>query len=191
MVKRPEYGSNQLRVLYYLKQHGPLQKTRGIGSLYSVIADSTGLSRNSVRFAVKELEDKCVVLCTWSKGRPEKWGSNRGSHVTRIELIDPAMKLPAPPKPLPAIVVDARINEELYQITIQEPSLEETLIALLERNEELQEQVNKLQDVIVQLSEEQQKQERGRRPIPEHLTSRVRNALKPEQWDALSHSAKR
>lgn len=126
------------------------------------------------------------------KGTASAFGEGAGNPMIRLELLDPGMKLPPEPKPIPQIVVDARENEELYEMTAIEPTPDAIILALLGRNEELQDQITKLQDVIVQLQGQVHAMQREQtRKVPEHLTSRIRDALTPEQWDELSHSAKR
>lgn len=187
MAKKPVYNRNQLKVLYYLKRNGPLVRTEN-RSIIGQLSLNLGIGDSAIRGCLKQLEDMCVVLRTWAKGRPANITEARGNALIKVELVDPGMSLPPEPHPLPVVVLDAIENEELYQRTTKVPSSEETIIALLERNEELQAQIEKLQEVVVQLNN--QLQERNKN-LPEHLTQRVRTALTPEQWESLSHSAQR
>lgn len=192
MVGPIVFTSNEIRMLHYLKRHGPIVKGKEKGSLLNRIAEAVPLTPGTTRAVLRSLEVKCVILRTYSKGGAAKFGENKGSLLVKVELIEPNMILPPMPRSLPPIVVDAQENEELYQRTTIEPSPDAVILALLGRNEELQDQITKLQDVIMQLQGQvnAMKQDQTRK-VPEHLTSRIRDALTPEQWDQLSHSGKR
>lgn len=162
------------------------------GSIINELAEITGIGNSTVRACLRTLEQQTVVLRTYMKGTANKFGEGAGNPMIRLELIDPSMSLPPCPTPIPVVVVDARENEELYQRTRVEPDHDAVVLALLARNEELVDQIAKLQDVVVQLQEQINMLTRQQdRKIPEHLTSRIKDALTPEQWDALTHSAKR
>lgn len=182
------YNKTQLRILWYLKQHGPIKRTTSTGymSLVTRLSDALEIKPSLIRYNLKVLEEACVILRTYAKGKPATFEDARGNTLLSIELVDPTMSLPPKPvwNPTPVVVVDAQENEELYESSLIEPSQDSVILALLERNDELTTQITKLQDVIQKLTAE-------KRSVPEHLTSRVRDALTPEQWDQLTHRFKR
>lgn len=192
MVGPIVFTSNEIRMLHYLKRHGPIIKQKGQGSLINRISEEVPLTAGTTRAVLRTLEVKCVILRTYTRGQAAKFGENKGSLLIRVELIEPNMILPPMPRSVPPLVIDAQENEELYQRTAIEPSPDAVILALLSRNEELQDQITKLQDVIMRQQEQLTAMQKDQtRKVPEHLSSRIRDALTPEQWDQLSHSAKR
>jgi hypothetical protein len=184
------YTNNEIRMLWYLKRHGPVSRPKGKHpSIHGLLSREIPMGLGAVKAVLRTLEDKCAVLRTYQKGMNSgKFGDMQGNALLKVELTDPNMILPPYPKSVPPQVIDAIENEEMFQRTAVEPSPDAVILALLARNEELQDQVRKLQDVIQQLSAQQ---ERIKRTVPEHLTRRIQDALTPEQWESLSHTSKR
>jgi DNA-binding Lrp family transcriptional regulator len=178
---------NRLRILWYLKEHGPLLRQGGSSPL-TRLAHELGLSLSGCRKLVLDLETDCLVMRTHRRTSTGAFGSERGNPIERLELLDPKIALPPKPKPLPEFVVVARENEQLAEMTAHEPTVEDMVMALVRRNTELQEQIDKMQVVIEKLAGEndQLKKDRPtRRVASEHLTQTVRAVLPAEQWDAL------
>jgi hypothetical protein len=153
--------------------------------ILSTLSDELNIRHNSVAYTLKVLEEKSLVLRTYLQGRG-KFGDKVGFNpMVRLELVDPDMPLPPMPKPLPLAAVVERENRDLYERAAHEPTAEEIILALLERNEVLQGQIDKLQDIVA--AQAQQLQKPKARDLT-HLQSRVRDALTPEKWEELRHS---
>jgi DNA-binding transcriptional ArsR family regulator len=87
---------------------------------------------------------------------------------------------------------NADLLERERQRRLFDPSPDAIILALLERNEELRAQIEKLQTVVIDLQAEAESKERTikalrdrPRRVDDGLTSRIRDALTDEQWDKL------
>jgi hypothetical protein len=178
------YTATELRLLWTLKRHGPLIR-QGTSSLLNQLADELGKSPGTTRTILRDLEKRCLVLRTYQKPQPAKFGDARGNALLRVELIDPDMQLPPPPKAIPLAVVVARENEELAERHATEPSVEQIVDALIDRALELQKQIDRLQDLVAGLSAENDRLRHTPKPAVAHMTQRVQDVLTPEQWEAL------
>lgn len=183
-----QYTFPQLKVLWWLKRNGPAVSDGKI-SASEIVADGVGLNSRYIRQILKHLEDMSVVIRTYAKPKARSFTEPMGGNLLlRIELVDPNMWLPMMPD-LKLGVVIAKENVELLERTEHEPHWEDVVLALVERNEQLVQQIDKLQVIV----DDQAKQllahaeEKRARHIPSHLTSRVRDALPPETWERLSH----
>lgn len=187
------YKPIELRVLWYLKSAGG-SITNDKGSIPARMAEDIRVSVSNVRTTLGYLEKQSLVIRTYRHALPEnaQFGDARGNILLKVELVDPNMPLPPCPPPIPLVAVLERENEELYERTAVEPDLESALVAVLARNDELQAQVTKLQDVVVALTEQLEKIQKtaSKRPVPEHLTAKVRDALTDEQWSSLTHTGR-
>jgi hypothetical protein len=154
------------------------------------MAADLSLNNRSVARCLQEMEADCILVRTYRRPLAGTWGPENGGYnaLLSIELVDPDMWLPEPPPPPHPQVIEARENRELDELTAREPTADRIIEALLARNDELVEQLAKLQDIIEAQEAEKQKAARqeNHRP-PEHLTQRVRAALRPEQWEDLRH----
>src|SRR5215469_105388 len=174
-----DYTSNELRVLWYLKRHGPLvrqevgQSTTG-ASLLNQLAEGTDLGVASIRHILGNLEGRSLVMRTYRKGYTPSFRTQGYNPLMKIELVDPEMYLPPFPKPVPPQFVLAAENVEMYERHVEEPSAEAIVDALLSRIEQLQGQVNTLQNMVEKLETRHQQENR---PKPSHLTERLKNAL--------------
>jgi uncharacterized coiled-coil protein SlyX len=164
-----------------------------------------GLGVSTTTRVLADLHERSLVLRTY---RYPLGGDMRGNRLDRVELVDPAMTLPAPPRgpvgraspktgktrqpasgpsvrPAVALVRETAVLEER---TARQPSIERVVDALVERALELQRQVDKLHGVVEALGEENDRlRAAGRSQGQPHLSQRVRDVLTPEQWDALRH----
>jgi hypothetical protein len=191
----PEYTHNQLLILHHLKRYGPITKPPN-DSILRVTAAELGMKVSALTYQLRTLEAKCLVLRTYERPATRQFGAGASNNpLTRLELVDPNMTLPAIPqvyvdrqrKPTPLGIVIAEENEDLEERiehrNHDEPSVESIVEALVDRALELQKQVDKLQNVIAGLNAENA---RLRQPKPQpHLSARVRDVLTDDQWDAL------
>lgn len=188
-----EYTRYELKVLWYLKRAGGIITAKSEEprhSIVTIMAETLEIRRQSVNYALRELEKKCLLIKTYAKGG--KIGSAGYDIIIKIELIDPQMYLPPLPAPLPLAAVMSRENEELYERTAQEPDDDAVLLALVTENEKLRFQINKLQEVVATLvkENEQLKKPQERKPRDPHLSQRVQDALPPDVWDQLRHKGR-
>jgi len=178
-----EYTRTQLRILWHLKRHGPLTNTdprpQG-GGLTSSLAEELDLRVKTLGWNLRHLEQRSLILRTYKHGL-RRFADNGYNPMIRLELVDPTMYLPPCPAPLPLAAVMARENEEMGHRDEHEPSAEQIILALLKRNDELQGQIVKLQDIV---SAQADQLVAASKPKPRQ---RVRDALTPEQWEALRH----
>jgi len=196
------FGSSELRILWYLKRNGPMTRGKSEGGIQSRLADELRMKVGTVRWALRELERKCVVLRHYKNPKAETFTEGGGQNpMIRLELVDPNMALPPEPAPIPLAVHLANENDELLERTEHEPERDDVIEALVLRAVELQTQVNKLQDIVQKLNAQnddltarlQQRIDRDkaeaheRRKPPAHLSQSVRDVLTPEQWEALKH----
>jgi len=195
-TSKTEYTYNQLRLLWYLKKHGPVTdagRTNRRASILSAFTDALGLSQATVRHCLRALEQRSIILRTYSDDRPKRFGDQTGGmRLTRIELVDPKMKLPPEPAAPTLGTVMRWENQVLYDMTASDPERDDVIDALVERIAELQAQVDKLGEVIEGLASENARlADRQDRTPPAHLSQPVRDALPDEVWDRLTHQAKR
>jgi len=187
-----QYTRNELKVLWHLKRYGPCVHNPKTGSLIVHVSGILDLRPNTFRGVLRHLESRTLVLRTYAK-QQRSFGEGGGNLLVRIELVDPSMWLPELPPPLPLGVVMDQENRDLYERTCETPTEERVIEMLLARNDELQAQINKLQEVIEGLAAENSKlafqveklSRPARRHVADHLSSRIQNALTPEQWDQL------
>jgi hypothetical protein len=187
-----QYTRNELKVLWSLKR-GPWIK--GKTSLLKEQAGILDVRSTTLAHILRTLELESLVLRHYAKGRSSTWGKSEHNPLIKVELVDPSMWLPELPPPLPLGVVMDQENRDLYKRTCETPTEERVIEMLLIRNDELQAQINKLQEVIEGLASENNKlafqveklSRPARRHVSDHLKSRVKDALTPEQWDVLSH----
>ena len=193
-----QYTRNQLKVLWHLKRHGPCVLPPSGESLLKSTASILDLRPQTLGYILRELEAKCLVLRSYSKGKPTFAGRGSGEQATRlirIELVDPSIWLPELPPPLPLGTVMRNENNDLYDRTAHLPSEERVIQALLNRIDELQTVIDKLHHVVNDQAQENEtlKEQVGRltqparRRVREHLYDQVRNRLPPEQAEALEH----
>ena len=196
----PEYSYNELRVLWCLKRHGGImtdENPKQKKGIYDRLSNELDVSRPSLKYTLRMLEQKSLVLRTYRKVKASTFREKANSGynpLVRLELVDPHMWLPELPK-LSLGVVIAHENEDLGRRMEHEPSIEGALIAVLDRNDELQKQIEKLREIIdaqanecLQLKDKLARLERpARTHISTGLNQRVKDALTPEQWDALKH----
>lgn len=189
---------SELKILWYLKR-GPLMvkdttPTGGRGpkiSLLNRLALDLEMSVSSVSYNLKNLEDRCLILRTYKGERAGNFVSDKGYNpLVKVELVDPDIHLPELPK-ISLGVVLAHENEDLLVRTEHEPSYEDVMMALVDRIQELQVNVDKLQDALIKSSEENERLKKDvaevKRPPRTHLSDPVRNALTKEKWDELKH----
>jgi len=163
--------------------------------LLKSVASIVDLRPATFGYILRGLESESLVLRTYSKGKPvfDDRAGKKASRLIRIELVDPSMWLPELPPPIPLGIVMDQENRDLHERTCETPTEERVIEALLLRNDELQAQINKLQEVIEGLAAENSKlayrvetlSQPARRHVADHLSSRIQNALTPEQWDSL------
>jgi len=187
------YTYSQLHILWYLKRHGPVRRQDVNHSVYQLLSDELQMKRGTVRYTLRILEEMSLVLRTYEKGAASNFKEGARNPLIRVELVDPDMYLPPCPPPMPLAVVMARENEDLDERTAHEPSAEQIIMALLKRNDELQGQITRLQDIVAAqaetLSETNKLIEKAKTNHHDlgHLHQRVRDALTPEQWESLRH----
>lgn len=185
------FSPSELRVLWYLKRHGgKISAKIGEQTLYNRISEDTGMVRGTLRAALRDLEKASVVIRHFKRA-PTGFGDGAGiNSLLAIELVDPKMQLPPEPKLSLGYVV-AYENNEMLERTAHEPDATQMLDALVDRCMELQRQIDKLGEIINKLNEENASlKKRGeRKPPPEHLTSRIKDVLSPEQWEAMRHDS--
>ena len=190
-----EYTNTELRILWYLKRHGGVITAKTDSpyeSLGGLLASELRVSPGHLRYALRHLEANCVILKTYKRPIKQDFAGNAGFNpILKIELVDPNLKLPTEPPPLPLAVVVAHENQDLYERTAVTPSPEAILEALLNRIGELQTQVDKLQDIVAQQADLLAKADKHTRASVDHLTSRIQGALTAEQWDALTHGSQK
>ena len=132
-----KFTSSELRVLWHLKQYGPV-KREGSNSPLVRMATDLGMSSATLRYHLRRLEEESLVLRTHKRPSNHTFGADRGNPCLSIELIDPEMSLPPRPKPLPEFVVVAKENRELDELVAHEPTTEEMVMALVRRITELE-----------------------------------------------------
>ena len=201
-----DYTRNELKILWYLKRKGPLVNNgpyspaaeRDIKrSILHRLAIHCDIRKNTVAYILKSLEDRSIILRTYNRKKAIDFSDKTSGYnpIVRVELVDPTMWLPELPPPMPLGVVMAKETEEMYERSAEAPTLERTITALLDRNEELQNQINKL-CLVVEAQEMENKElkdkvEKLSKPAKTHisngLTDRVKSALTPEQWEKLRH----
>lgn len=188
---RKEFTNTELRILWIIKRRRGRLSTEEVGNIYDYFANELVLSRNAIRASLRGLEAKCVVIRHFTRGTSKFADGGGGNPLLAVELVDPQMQLP-PVDPIPLAVVVAKENDELAERTAHEPDMTQMLDALVDRCLELQQQIDKLGGIVVQLNEENEKlrKQGERKPPPEHLTARIREALTPEQWEKMRHDAK-
>lgn len=186
-------NNRELQVLWYLKNQGGkvmLNPNEGRRSLINEMANAIGVTPQHTRYVLRQLEEKSLVLRTYAKGKADYFSPDMGRNpCIRIELVDPNMVLP-PVATIPLAVVVAQENEQLYEALEHEPHSDDIILALLEENQGLHKQLDKLRDIIDDQAKQlirKAEEERSRRIPAQHLTSRVRDALPPEVWDRLTH----
>lgn len=184
--KLVQFSYNQLKVLWYLKRHGPIERNDARMSLMRFLAEALDLDPTQVQRLLHGLEKRNVVLRTH---RRKGAFASGGNPLLRVELVDPKMSLPPLKAPNVEVVI-AQENRALDELTAHEPSTDAIVHALVDRIVELQAQVDKLQGVVEALNAENEKLRKRteRRQPSEHLTQRVRDVLTPEQWADLRHS---
>jgi hypothetical protein len=202
---RPEYSLTELRVLWYLKRHGPLTDSnphdKRKPTIYGTLAADLGIRVHTVRYAVAQLERKSIVLRTFYGPKVASFSDGAGFNpLVRLELVDRDIHLPSPPPPTPLATVIARENRELQERVTpnHDPTVEQALLAVLDRNDELQKQLDRLREIVDAQAKDnivlREEVERLRRPpvkhVSEGLQERVRGALTEEQWEQLRHSPK-
>src|SRR5262252_5299158 len=143
-----QYTRNELKILWHLKRHGPLTCLPGSGSLIKSVAAVLDLRPNTFGYILRGLELRSLILRTYAKGKPDFASKGGQSQLLRIELVDPGMWLPELPPPLPLGTVMRNENNDLYERTCETPTEERVIEMLLIRNDELQAQINRLQEVI-------------------------------------------
>lgn len=187
------FNHTELAILWMLKRRkGKVVRgkkgTSAERSCVTIIANEIGKNTNTVRYSLAQLEQNNIVLRTYPRPKADSFGEDGNNPMLKVELVDPKMYLP-PLKQTPLGVVVAQENRDLDERTAHEPSVDAIVSALVDRLEEYQKQVNKLQDIVEALTSENEKlRRRVERPKPsEHLTSRVRDVLTPEQWEELRH----
>lgn len=195
-----EYTRNELKILWYLKRHGPLVNggpyQPGVDeSIIRKVGTACDIRVSTMSHLLRKLEDQSLVIRTY-KGPKSDFISKGGYNpLVRLELVDPDMWLPELPPPLPLAVVLDKENHDMYERTAEVPTLERTIAALLDRNDELQRQIDKLCAVVKDQAAENDTLKaqvaRLSQPARTHLSNglsqRVQNALTPEQWDSLRH----
>jgi hypothetical protein len=197
----PHYSHNQLLVLHHLKRYGPILKPPR-DTITRTMAAELGMKDATLKYVLRTLETQCIILRSYKNGKPS-FGDKAGTNhpMTKLELVDPDMVLPAIPqvyvttppdqqrKPTPLGIVMAHENEELDERVEssngKEPTVESVIDALIDRALELQKQVDKLQDVIEGLNAENARLVKAAKPQPTHLSSRVRDVLPPDVWERL------
>lgn len=182
-----EYTNTELRVLWYIKRHGPLiaKSDSPSASLIRLITDAVPMSRQTIANALRTLEDRCLILKTYKREKAASFDASNGFNpLIRIELVDPDMHLPPLPPPMPLGVVMAKETREMERTV--EPSPEAIVEALINRITELQGQVNKLQDIVEQQATMLSKASEAKKANSTHLTSRIQGALTEAQWAALT-----
>lgn len=189
-----EYTRKELQILWYLKRNGGVvtaKSDQSKDSIVTIMAETLGMRRQSINYYLRELEKRCLLIKTYAKG--VKTGSLGYAIIVKIELIDPQMYLPPLPGPMPLAAVMSRENDELLERTAVEPTNEAIILALVEENEKLRAQINKLQEVVNALAKENEilKKQQAPKQRPEHLNQRVQDALPPEVWESLRQMGKR
>jgi DNA-binding Lrp family transcriptional regulator len=189
---------NELLVLHHLKRYGPIKRTHNGQSIANDMADELGMQHSTLRYLLRRLEDKCLILRSYAKPQTHTFEGGANNPMIKLELVDPDMVLEPipqvfvphePPKPLPLAVTMERENRELeeridHSNGDREPSVESIVDALIDRALELQKQVDKLQNVIEGLNKENERLHKATAK-PAHLSSRVQGVLTAEQWDNL------
>jgi len=193
-----EYTRNQLKVLWHLKRNGPLVNdppTVADGILRKMSGE-LDIRVKTVGYILRQLEEWSLVLRTYRKGGGGLFGAGTGpNQMTRCELIDPGMWLPELPAPLTLGQVMRNENRDLDARTAQVPTEERTIVFLLDRNEELQSQIDKLCQVVKDQAAENETLKAqvarlsrpAKRHVSDHLSQRVADALGPEKWAELQH----
>lgn len=189
-----EYTRKELQILWYLKRNGGVvtaKSDQSKDSIVTIMAETLGMRRQSINYYLRELEKRCLLIKTYAKG--VKIGSLGYAIIVKIELIDPQMYLPPLPAPMPLAAVMSKENDELLERTAVEPTNEAIILALVEENEKLRAQINKLQEVVNALAKENEilKKQQAPKQRPEHLNQRVQDALPPEVWESLRQMGKR
>jgi hypothetical protein len=155
-------------------------------SLMGKLGYELNMTVDSVRYTLNQLEARSLVLRTYMKGRT----AQVHNPLTRIELVDPTIELPPLPPNPPAIVI-MKENEELLERVAHEPSVEDMVMALVDRITELQTQVDKLHTIVCQLEQENTNLKKSaaqtHKTVSQRLTQRVQDALTTEQWEKLRH----
>jgi|SRR5215471_1433154 len=194
-----EYSRNQLRVLWFLKRHGPLVRSLDeLGptkpGIVSIIGGELDIRTHTISYILRELESESLIIRSYV--RPKSSFNDKGGYnpMIRLELVDPSMWLPEMPPPLPLSAVIAHENEDLEERVLSqadEPTYERVISALLDRNTELQGQIDKLVQVVKDQAAEndtlkkQVERSRGTGRVSGRLSQRVQDALTVEQWDNL------
>lgn len=199
MPKTVEYSISELRILWYLKEHGPMvaESAAPQHSLYNRLSRELYLRKKTVSYSMRTLQGKCVVLVTYKRPNASKTFADGGGYnaVLRVELVDPNMTLPPQPGPMPLANVVKYENEELYERTEQEPTIDQMFMALLDRNNDLQKQVDVLRERLIEVGNENEelKKKVAKPPnrLSPHLTTQVRDTLPPEVWESLTHGSRK
>jgi hypothetical protein len=188
-----EYKLTELKILWYLKRHGPLTRTtgRGIQGLMTRLSNELEVGVGAIRYALTSLENQSLVLRTYQRPVSHKFGEDRNNLLMRIELVDPRMFLPPLPV-MPLAVVIAHENVELQERVAQKreeagtgPTAEQIVDALIDRVFELQAQIDKMHGVVTQLTVENETLKKQSERQVGHLTTRLKDALRPDQWETL------
>jgi len=191
-----QYTRNELRILWHLKRHGPWVKHPKERSLLKGKAGELDIRPATLATILRVLEQRSLIIRHYEKGRSSKYASGENNPLLKVELVDPSIWLPELPPPLPLGVVMDQENRDLYEKTCETPTEERVIEMLLIRNDELQAQINKLQEVIEGLAAENNKlafqveklSRPARRHVSDHLSNRIQGALTPEQWESLRHN---
>lgn len=184
-----QYTYNELSVLWYLKRHNGVVTggTQGGDTILGTMSHDLNMNKHTVSNVLRRLEGRCIILRTYARTQ-KGYGADGYNPLKKVELVDPDMFLP----PLPQLslgIVIAHENEELSERTAAEPSTEGMVLALVERIVELQAQVDKLQQIVVDQEAlvSQLKKQQTRKPHSEGLTQAVRSVLTADQWEKLRH----
>ena len=201
-----EFSYKELQILHYLKRrrgvmvHRPPFRPGQREGIVNTLAEALDIKQTTIGYVLRRLEERCLVIRSYL--RPKAGGFRDGTGynpITRLELVDPTMDLPPLPQP-PLGVVVARENRELAERVApnHDPTVEQALLAVLDRNDELQKQLDRLREIVDAQAKDnitlREEVERLRRPpvkhVSEGLQERVRGALTEEQWEQLRHSPK-
>jgi hypothetical protein len=149
---------------------------------------------STVKYILRDLEQMTLVLRTYARTKSSFNDKGGFNPMIRLELVDPSMWLPELPPPLSLGTVLAHENAEMEERVLTQadgPTYERVIGALLDRNAELQGQIDKLVQVVKDQAAEndtlkkQVERSKGSGRVSEHLSQRVQDALTPEQWNRL------
>ena len=201
-MARPEYTRNELKVLWYLKRHGPMTNNNPVpgvteSSIPNRLAAKCDIRTHTISYILRSLETKCLVIRTYRGAKSAKFADGPGYNpMVKLELVDPNMWLPELPAPPPLAAVLNHENEELHERTAHLPTVDRTIEMLLDRLDEYKAQIDKLcgivRDVTAERDSLQHRVTELQRPAMKHVsepsTHRIQEHLTPEQWDDLRHT---